>query len=501
MKETLKNKLPKPYKLKDVLGKFEFYPEVIDGIVTKPDISARPLTVGYSIYGLRSFFNAMTTKSFAVEKNSTKKIGVDPQIKHSSKVNEIVEKIPIQLINEVYNIFTHDLFDKSRRDAFIIDKENMTRESADLVDFLLKVDYGKFPGTPMQKAVMISFIITKNAVCKADEGEEGQGKSQRQKDEEKSESENESSKDGEKIDLVDRLGFSHANTDSMAEDMEIIEKIKPNSFIEKTLDLNEYNPATNLNAIMDNETKDILNVENTIDSIQQWSIKNKKKIRLNIKSKKKKTMPLTTLGQLPKVAIREHLHPMFNYKLISKQLKYKDRYVVDDEKQLSIVLIDDSGSMSSQLKIAWRNAVLHNRLQAVDDGRSDLLLFFYETDIHREYIVNEESSIKPTALYNKLSKHNPCGGGTNIQYALTLSMKKAEDYIKKHKQITHELPVNIIIVCDGQDTFDYSSGMEARNKVCKETNMNFIVNGVIIQTKHYDLKRFCEDTGGKFIYQ
>lgn len=492
-KETslITSKLPRPLKLEDVLGKFELYNEVLSGIFTKPVGGVKPLTVSYCVYALRSFFSRVVGNYYK-EQHSDKKIGVDYNSYSgiNQQVNDIIEKIPLDLINEIYNIFTYDLFDEHRQDALTIRMDQVTPESAEFINFLMSADYGKFPGTPLQKAVMMSFIVTKNS--------QGKGKSEKKGDQE-----GKGSDEGgdEPLDVLDELGFSHSNIAKMVEDKEIIEKIKPNEFTDKTLSINDECPGSIANALIDPETKTILELENKIQTIEQWSIKSKRKFKLDLKSKKKRNQQMKSMSQINKIPILNQVNPLFQYKLITGQLFIKDRYVVEDEKQLSIVMIDDSGSMSSNNKISWRNAIMYDRLLAVHEKKSDLMLHFYEVDIHRSYILNEESSDKPIPLYNKLKMHSPNGGGTYIERCLLDAMDKASNYISKHKQITHELPVNIIIVCDGQDEFSFSKAKEAHTKVCKETNMNFIVNGIIIGTRHAALKQFCEYTGGKFIYE
>jgi len=497
-----KKPLPSPFKLEDVLYKFEYYGDDIGNLFTKTEETVYPLKIGYTLYSLRSFFNKITAQTYNYDREvkNGSKMSYDTHIKNSSEVTKIINAIPINLINEVYNIFTHELFDKRREDALHIDMENLSPEDKEFINFLMTVDYNKFPGTPLHKAVMVSFVITKNSIASG-KGEEGEGQGQGAGGEDGENGEEEGEDEGKSKSPLEDLGLSHSNVQQMAEDVELLEKIKPNSFTDKTLSINQDVPGSYLNSLLDRETNEILNVENTVDSIEQWNIKNKRKFTANNKSKKKRLMQMSNIEQISKVPLISHTDPLFQYKLVTNQLKYKDRYVVDDEKQLSIVLIDDSGSMSSSNKLLWRNTILHNRLNSVAEGESDLLLYYYEVDIHREYVITKDSATKPEEYFNKLKKHSPRGGGTNIQHSLTQAMEKAEKYLKKHKKISHDLPVNIIIVCDGQDTFYTTKAIETHKKVCKETNMKFIVNGVIIGTKHDQLKKFCEYTKGKFIYR
>lgn len=490
----------KPLKLKEVLYKFDLYHKYVKANFTRTNDNIEPLTVGYAIFALRTFFNGLLSNNSVYAPDKTA-IGNKSIVPYDDKAMKIVEEIPINLIVEIYNILTYELFEEPRANAFTIDPNDLSLDDLNFYNYLLAVDFNSFRGTPLQKAVMLSFIITKNAMGKG-KGDGSGGEGEGEGTESKLTDDPAEAQGDDKIEkgaMAGSLGCDKINTEQAEMDREMIEKIKPNPFRNGVFNLNDASPIGDVKAILDNETKNTLELTTAIDDIKQWSLKSKRKFTFSPKSKKKRSQHMTNMSQLPKVSVMSRANPLFNYKLLMKELRYRDRYIVEDERQLSIVLIDDSGSMSDSFKLKWRNAVLFNRLEAVALEKADLVLHYYETRLHRTYTVTKKEEALP--LYHSLKNHNPGGGGTDIEGCLLKAMKEAEDYISKHKKISHDLPVNILIVCDGQDTFSANTAMAAHAQVCKDTKMKFIVNGVIIGTKHEQLKKFCEHTGGVFIYR
>lgn len=152
-----------------------------------------------------------------------------------------------------------------------------------------------------------------------------------------------------------------------------------------------------------------------------------------------------------KASAVNHVHKeMFNYKLASKKLEVPIKMAPDTRKQLLYMLVDTSGSMGQEFKIAAVNFVLSNRLAAVMRGDAELFFSFYESKKFDEHFINTSEQAK--AFFKKTCTHNYSMGGTDINGVLLETIKRCDELVRDRGYVRPD----IMIVCDGQDTVDGS---------------------------------------------
>lgn len=379
----------------------------------------------------------------------------------------------MSIAQDLCNVMSYEFFEEDPEKAFI--KPSTWNLSPDRVkyheniqEFLRKIDYNKYPGTPLERACMV--VKHLNAINEQSSQGQGKGKGGANG---KGEDEN-----GEQELQMFTPGAGRSTPDEIAEQMvSQVEKLRHMSDFEKeALELNNKN---HFEQIVDlaKYHKEFTKISLKLKTFGRITVKAKRTKIKDPYSRKKRYMQINDVSKAYKVPKSSMLDPSFEYKLISKQLMYKEGYQVEAEKQILMMLLDDSGSMSTPQKIAWRNAVLLNRCEAVAKGEAELIFYRYETDRYgRTHVKTKEEAM---ALFNNIKKHIPGGGGTNIEGVL-------RDSIEEISKMNGYKP-DIIIVMDGQDHF---TDMD---------NKGTIVHSIIIGSEHKHMEKFCKKTGGLII--
>ena len=190
----------------------------------------------------------------------------------------------------------------------------------------------------------------------------------------------------------------------------------------------------------------------------------KKTTRHEIKS-------LEQYSELPKVTISDRLvggKKLFQKKLLTKNLNIRNAH--KPSKQCLVLLIDDSGSMSMDYKIAFVEAICHERALEVQKGNCELYFCTFCTDIHVGPIqIKSISEAKDFFMTHCKFNH----GTTDIAYAI----KQVFDHFKGRD-------IEVVVINDGQDQMDPNYVPDG------------IVHAIMLEQANANLKQVVENSGG-----
>ena len=384
--------------------------------------------------------------------------------------------VPLSIVQDLCNMQSYEYFERDPKDALVDpiywDKSIAPKELAyhkNIQDFLRNIDYNKYPGTPLERACEIALHLA--AQNEANHGAGGgQGKQEENKD-----------ANGEEKMKCFQPGPNRDNSTELAKHLtELAEKLKHvTKFEEEVLGLNNLNTYQKYKKLSRGAEKMLMEISLKLEGFKKINVSTKKLKKVDPHSRKKRHIRIEDLNNVVKVPKVKFVDPAFDYKLATKALYHKEGFVIHEEKQILMMLIDDSGSMRTPQKLAWRNAILLNRCEAVAEGKAELILYFYENSRYeRQHVKTPEEAKK---LVKKVLAHSPGGGSTDIESALEASIKEIH--------AMHGYKPDIMIVLDGQDHF---TDMD---------NKGVTVHAVIIGTEHKELEKFCRKTGGMFLYE
>lgn len=170
------------------------------------------------------------------------------------------------------------------------------------------------------------------------------------------------------------------------------------------------------------------------------------------KIKSRKTSPIQKIEQMTEMTqvsklsnVSSMLMPTFGYKLASNQLTVKTPK--QSGKQLLVLAIDASSSMTQTGKQEWVKAIILNRLDAVAKGEAKLIICWFENSIYESHISYIETKQQAVEFAKTMRIH--CGGGaTNVAHVIEQITCRIDNNLFK---IEGENP-QIVVMNDGQDT-------------------------------------------------
>ena len=238
----------------------------------------------------------------------------------------------------------------------------------------------------------------------------------------------------------------------------------------------------------DNETPEVALCNMTSEQLKLIEnlavLRTKSKITSRKNPDVNKIVQMTSYGQVSKMqSLSSMVLPTFKYRLATKQLRVKERK--NSEKQALILLIDDSGSMCYQPKIAWVKSLILNRLDAVAKGEAELIIAWFVTSIDFGNSVKITTKEQAIAFIKKDFYGTFGAGGTNIQNAV----REACDCVNKNKFGRH--PLNgirpqIVVINDGDDDVDKSYKPE------------ITTHGFILGRDNNDMKSMINNCNGLY---
>ena len=193
-------------------------------------------------------------------------------------------------------------------------------------------------------------------------------------------------------------------------------------------------------------------------------------------------------SQFSNVELYQKLFPNFRSKFLTKDLIVNIPVERKEQKQMIIVLLDFSGSMSEDEKQIWVNAIMIDRLKYVMKGEAEVFFsyFVHKTEqLHFQHIKDSNDVMKFWQTFS----NDPNRGTKNIGGIV----KDIAKYFNKEKKL-HNLDIDlseqkpeILIINDGEDSIGYDS-------------FPYKVNAISLFNCNDELKKLCINAKGKYVY-
>ena len=349
----------------------------------------------------------------------------------------------VDLARDVMNTFSHISMGEKAQNAFNTPKNEY---ESNIQNFLSQLDFDSFSGnSPLEKAIA---VIASLSDIKGGEGDESEG---------------------EPLPIFTDSDSTNESISEIKEDIEA--KRKAGEAAPYT-----FNPSGGMVELIDKLSND------QIEMLDKLSILDSNSgIKSQIVGKKREMTQMSEYSEISRMSNLSGLvMPTFNYKFATKQvIVRKDR---QQQKQLLVLLIDDSGSMNDYEKRDWVRAILTNRYEAIIAGKAELYISTFLKDVSEDFIRVHDKKSVDHAMNNFFP--NFSGMSTNIENALksTINMIKSKK-LGKHT-INHLANPQIVVMNDGQDEIDETYKPE------------IITNAFILGTDNNKMKTVVENSGG-----
>ena len=248
------------------------------------------------------------------------------------------------------------------------------------------------------------------------------------------------------------------------------------------------NEQLNFNELSKDRKMDIFNKISIIGDLgSQFKVEKEiqEKIVANSDTLSKKIM--RDYSQFSNMELYQKLFPNFRTKFLTKDLTVNIPVERKEQKQVIIVLLDFSGSMSEDEKQIWVNAIMIDRLKYVMKGEAEVFFSYF---VHKKEHLKFQhiKDKKDVERFWQTFSNNPNGGTTNIGGIVQYIANQIENK-KLHNidiDMSEEKP-EILIINDGEDRIGYDS-------------FPYKVNAISLFNCNDELKKLCTNVRGKYVY-
>lgn len=257
-------------------------------------------------------------------------------------------------------------------------------------------------------------------------------------------------------------------------------QIKANDFLKKVLQFGRDLNEEELKDLSEEDMKflEYLSLFDEFVNIQASSIRTTEEDEF---SRKKKSRPIREYAEVSKVSPIYYAMPHFSYKFATKQLNRVIGYEERFQKQILVLVIDDSGSMNEKEKRALVKAILVNRCQAVIKGDATLYVATYEADL--DPFVKLETEEDCLAVVKKFFTFSR--GGTDIQRAIEKISNMMENG-KIDEFVLEGRNPQIVFLHDGQDHVD------------PDFEPSVPTHGFMLGQDNSNMKSICYNSSGSY---
>lgn len=238
-----------------------------------------------------------------------------------------------------------------------------------------------------------------------------------------------------------------------------------------------------------NKSELLKNISRIADFGDKFAIEKEIVTKATFNSRQRRNIRMTSLDQVANVDILQRILPNFPVKLAVQDLRVDTPIKTTENKQKIIILIDRSGSMSSNDKGKWIMAFMADRLKSVMEEEAEIFVSNFEaytSDLHFYHAYDRDSALKLMKEYSWY----PNGGGTNVGDMIKHIADEINNKGKLHNlnvDLSRE-KVEILVINDGQDSV-------GSDNLPWKTNALTLCDGINDQ-----LKKLCLKTGGKYIF-
>ena len=240
--------------------------------------------------------------------------------------------------------------------------------------------------------------------------------------------------------------------------------------------------------MMANHAKRVMiDLARNLDKISKLRVSRSIKVTPDPEGDDVRRRPIRGFHEVGKISASEWAMPaaLRNYKILTGQILVREKVSRQDKKQLIYLLIDCSGSMDCEDRIAQAAGVLLNRLKAVGRGSCELWLSYFDDHLRSTiHIVNKEEA--KSLLSDSSDAGNYSGGGTSIGYCVNKAQERIDEILADRSDLDRP---EILVVTDGDDEVD-PDRFPSHTKVHA-----FVVGG----RTNSGLKGLVKNTGGVYL--
>lgn len=266
------------------------------------------------------------------------------------------------------------------------------------------------------------------------------------------------------------------NINSIIENIDSFDKLNESEKFLSSMDLKKE--IDNIDIFFDLDFFNLVKLKNKINLLLSNSNKSNsyKKIKGDKKVKNKK-MQYSDIPFLSTKIIYED----FDYKFITKNYNIDERFSLESQKSIDIVLYDFSSSMSSYAKRNISKAIVLLYLENVYNNKSKLCFCYFVESIIKKFFIDSKEKAKD--FFKLFLEKNPNGGLTDLNNCL-LELEELIN-IDPFFSLIQNTPV-LTIINDGQD------------KINSEKTYNLRINAFSIEKENIDLEILCKKHNGVF---
>lgn len=189
-------------------------------------------------------------------------------------------------------------------------------------------------------------------------------------------------------------------------------------------------------------------------------------------------------SQMAQIDLYQKLFPNFQAKLLTKDLVVTVPVERKEQKQKIIIILDFSGSMRTEFKQDWVNAIMIDRLKYVLKGEAEVFFSYFVEDpnqMHFQHIHDRESVYRFWGSFSNC----PDGGMTEVGHMV----ERISSEISQRKLMNLDIDLSeekpeILVINDGQDDIDTDA-------------FPYKVNAICLDETNPELRELCIATGGK----
>ncbi|RME09041.1 MAG: VWA domain-containing protein [Bacteroidetes bacterium] len=172
---------------------------------------------------------------------------------------------------------------------------------------------------------------------------------------------------------------------------------------------------------------------------------------------------------------------LFYHKVLSGEIRVRERVRYEEKKQFIFILLDVSGSMEGR-KFWKATGVIMNRLRAVIDGEARLMLATFDSCIRE--IMHVATKEDAESVMRELGNSLYSGGSTNVSVALSRAVQIIEEEKKSDSDLDR---VEIVILTDEDSS---------AKSMTVEDLKGYKLHAFVFEAKNQYLVNLAEESGG-----
>lgn len=321
---------------------------------------------------------------------------------------------------------------KNRHEAVQSQIERGMKYQQAVCDFLQTVELGKFPGkSPLEQAMnLLKLLATQNGGEPGGDGdtlpifEEGNPE-----------------QTGERLnDIMDDV---ESLTDEEQELLDPGEDAGSGDKGGRDDDLGTMKLAEDMA-----KGKDLwLKVSRQLDKLARMKVARSVRVLPDPEGDEVRVRPIAHLGEINRLQKSEWALPSVYraFRLVTRTAMVRERVRREEKQQLLYMIVDCSGSMGNDQRIAKAGGVLMNRLKAVIAGEAQIYVRFFDSRLYEEHFASSPAEARN--LIRRFEEKNFSGGSTNISGCAKEAQARIEEIVAEGKVTRPEL----VVVSDGDD--------------------------------------------------